>query len=318
MDSQLEGPRHLAALPLKLAAVVVAAVVVGTGTIRMTRITVGQAPCAEVAGLGSVWVANYGSSTISRVDPHTNRVTGTVRVGSEPCGLALGGGALWVDGYGTESVERVDPRSLRRTKVIHSGLSVWDVAFDGRHVWADNNGDGTVVEIDPATNRVVRRIHVGGSPTGLAVLDGSLWVGSNGYGDRSFFRVEVRTGAVTTIHPGCLRPAYFAVRAGRQPWVTCVGDMIGRGYALRLDPRTNRVVARVRVGRTPGDGAIDAAGRVWIPDKADGTVSRIDPATNAVVQTLRVGGTPFVLNDGFGDIWVPDGSGDTVARLHVT
>ena len=77
------------------------------------------------------------------------------------------------------------------------------------------------------------------------------------------------------------------------------------------------MLARVRVGRTPGDGAIDAAGRVWIPNKGDGTVSQIDPATNRVVETVQVGGSPFVLNEAYGDVWAPDSTSSQVARLHV-
>jgi YVTN family beta-propeller protein len=73
----------------------------------------------------------------------------------------------------------------------------------------------------------------------------------------------------------------------------------------------------VRVGRNPGDGAIDTAGRVWIPNKNDGTVSRIDPETNTVVETVPVVTAPFVTNEAFGDVWVPDQAGDQVWRLHV-
>lgn len=273
-------------------------------------------PCAEVGAFGSLWVANYGSATLSRVDPATNKVTGTVKVGAGPCGLAAGPGAIWVDGYGTDTVERVDPRTLKRTRSIPAGPGVWDVAFDGRYVWADDNSNGTVVKIDPRRNAVVRRFHTGGSPTGLAVAAGSLWVGSNGPLDRHFFRISIATGHITPVAPHCTRPAYFAVSKTGDVWLTCVGDGISKGLALRLDPATNRVVARVRVGVNPGDGAIDAQGRVWIPNKKDGTVSRIDPATNRVVETVKVGGAPFVLNEAFGDIWAPDNLGATVARLH--
>lgn len=304
-------------LPLIAATLAAAAAPLG-GSTTVTRVPVGLAPCAEIGAFGSVWVANYSSSSLSRLDPATNKLTGTVKVGAEPCGLAAGAGAIWVDGYGSGAVERVNPVTLKRVRVIHSGLSVWDVAFDGRFVWADNNGDGTVVKIDPRTNRVVRRIKTAISPTGLAVAHGSLWVGANGYGDRSFVRISLQTGKVTTINPGCLRPAYFAVSESADPWITCVGNLAAKGQALHLDPATNRVVARVTVGRLPGDGAIDAAGRVWIPNKSDGTVSRIDPATDTVVETVTVGGAPFVVNEAFGDVWVPDNTGSSVFRLHLT
>jgi YVTN family beta-propeller protein len=315
MGTELEGTRHLAHPAVRIA-VLLGAVVASTGGTTVTKVAVGSQPCAEIGAYGSLWVANLGSASLSRVDPATNRVTGTVAVGASPCGLAAGAGAIWVDGYGTGNVERVDPRTLERTRRIASGPGVWDVAFDGRYVWADNNADGTVVKIDPRSNRVVRRIGTGGAPTGLAVAFGSLWVGSNGYSDRSFFRISLRSGAVQRITPGCLRPAYFAVDGAADPWVTCIGDGIVAGRVLRLDPHTNRVEARVTVGRNPGDGAIDDAGRVWIPNKLDGTVSRIDPVTNTVAETVRVGGMPFVINAAFGDVWVPDAAGSSLSRLH--
>jgi YVTN family beta-propeller protein len=282
----------------------------------VTPVRVGLQPCAEIGAFGSLWVANYGSGTLSRVDPETNRVTGTVKVGAGPCGLAAGAGSIWVDGYGTDRVERVDPRTLKRTRSIPSGPAVWDVAFDGRYVWADDNTNGTVVRIDPRRDKVVRRFRTGGNPTGLAIAAGSLWVGSNGPLDRRFFRISLSTGRITRISPGCARPAYFAVATAGDVWVTCVGDTVSKGLALRVDPDTNRVVARVRVGVNPGDGAIDTEGRIWIPNKADGTVTRIDPASNRVAETVRVGGAPFVTNEAFGDVWAPDNTGNTVARLH--
>lgn len=293
-----------------------AAAAAAAAATTVTPVTVGLQPCAEIGAFGSLWVANYGSATLSRVDPETNKVTGRVKAGAGPCGLAAGAGALWVDGYGTGTVERVDPRTLKRTRAIPSGPAVWDVAFDGRYVWADDNANGTVAKIDPRRNAVVRRFHTGGNPTGLAIAAGSLWIGSNGPLDQTFFRISLATGRIARISPGCTRPAYFAVAKTGDVWVTCVGDTVTRGTAVRVDPRTNRVLARVRVGVNPGDGAIDTKGRVRIPNKADGTVSRIDPASNRVVETVKVGGAPFVTNEAFGDVWAPDNTGTTVARLH--
>jgi YVTN family beta-propeller protein len=317
VGAELERTGHLALQAVKLLALVAASASLA-GATQVTKIRVGLAPCAEIGGYGSVWVANYSSATLSRVDPATNRVTGTVRVGAQPCGLAAGAGSIWVDGYGTGTIERVNPKTLRRVKAIPTGPGVWDVGFDGRYVWADDNGDGTVVKIDPRRNRLVHRYHTGGSPTGLAIADGSVWIGSNGVLDRTFFRISLATGRITRVTPrGCKLPAYFAVRGTDDVWVTCVGDRISPGTVLRLDQKTNRVRARVGVGINPGDGAIDGAGRVWIPNKNSGTVSRIDPATNTVAETVTVGGAPFVINEAFGDVWVPDNIGTTVARLHV-
>ena len=48
------------------------------------------------------------------------------------------------------------------------------------------------------------------------------------------------------------------------------------------------VQAELHTGREVGPPVV-AAGAVWVPNEADGTISRIDPATNRVVATIRVG-----------------------------
>jgi YVTN family beta-propeller protein len=44
---------------------------------------------------GSVWVANGGDGTVSRIDPRTDEVIETIPVGHRPQGIAVAGGAVW-------------------------------------------------------------------------------------------------------------------------------------------------------------------------------------------------------------------------------
>jgi virginiamycin B lyase len=59
------------------------------------------------------------------------------------------------------------------------------------------------------------------------------------------------------------------------------------------------VQAELHVGRSVGPPVV-AAGAVWVPNEADGTVSRIDPATNRVVATIHVGDPQQLLAAGCG------------------
>jgi hypothetical protein len=47
------------------------------------------------AGSGAVWIANYGGSSVSRIDAETHQVT-TVKLARRSVGIAVGGGAVWV------------------------------------------------------------------------------------------------------------------------------------------------------------------------------------------------------------------------------
>ncbi len=81
-------------------AIVVVLVAVGaaagaTGTPQVVaRISTGSMPCSEAAGFGALWVDNYGSGTLARVDPAHNDVTEKIRVGAGPCGVAIGAGSV--------------------------------------------------------------------------------------------------------------------------------------------------------------------------------------------------------------------------------
>src|SRR5438045_1483930 len=95
-------------IALSLVLVPSVALAAGASPRVIAKIRVGSQPCAGVAAFGSFFETNYGSATLSRVNPRTNKVTKTGRLGAEPCGIAAGAGSLWIDGYGTSRVERVN------------------------------------------------------------------------------------------------------------------------------------------------------------------------------------------------------------------
>jgi YVTN family beta-propeller protein len=44
----------------------------------------------------SVWVADSGSGTVTRIDSESDRVVATIRTGPIPEGVAVGGDSVWV------------------------------------------------------------------------------------------------------------------------------------------------------------------------------------------------------------------------------
>jgi hypothetical protein len=83
------------------------------------------------------------------------------------------------------------------------------------------------------------------------------------------------------------------------------------GKLVRVDPATNRVVARIPVGR-PQESPIAiaaTAGAVWVVDFGDAQVLRVDPATNRVVTRIPVRGGAGGISAGAGAVWVTSGEG---------
>jgi YVTN family beta-propeller protein len=135
----------------------------------------GVTPSAIAIGEGSVWVANSGENTVSRINPRTASEVSDPSTGRRPLGVAVGAGSVWVTNGADDSVTRIDAAS-GSTATISVGKGPIGVAFGAGAIWVANGGDGTVSRIDAETGDVVKTIRVGGAPTGVAVGDGVVWV----------------------------------------------------------------------------------------------------------------------------------------------
>jgi YVTN family beta-propeller protein len=87
------------------------------------------------------------------------------------------------------------------------------------------------------------------------------------------------------------------------------------GTLLRIDPKTNALVATIPVGLGPGGVAI-GEGAVWVAGPASAILSRIDPQTNKVVAII-----PLALNNEAsvavspGAVWVTDAYNSSLVRI---
>jgi YVTN family beta-propeller protein len=143
------------------------------------RVPVGHAPAAMASGGGHLWVTNNLDDTLTRIDPRTARVAGTIPVGDGPVGVAAGHGAVWVANTQAGTVTRIDPRKGWATATIAVGHGPRGMAAGEHGIWVTNSLDDSVSRIDPDTNRVVETIPVGAGPSAIAVRGGAVWVANN-------------------------------------------------------------------------------------------------------------------------------------------
>ena len=205
-------------------------------------------------------------------------------------GLVASRAALWV-GHDT-TVERLDPRTLRVTatvelppiiKLVMSGslapIRGLAASAAGDAVWVSvANSTAGLVRIDAATARVVAALPV--ASVGPAAVSGA--------------------GSAAGV------------------WAVCCGGetYIGQGRLVRVDPATNRVVARVLLPGLPDAVGVGSSG-VWVRAAA-GPVWRIDPVTNRVVAEVTIPhglsaqGSVLVGHDA---VWVSDPASRTVVRI---
>ena len=100
----------------------------------VVRISLPFAPKDVAVGQNGVWVTSQLDDTLSRIDPATNEITGTVPVGRGAAGVAVGAGSVWVANAVDGTISRVDPRTLATVTIDVDGRPD-DVAASEDGAW---------------------------------------------------------------------------------------------------------------------------------------------------------------------------------------
>ena len=115
-----------------------------------------------------IYVANYGTNSVSQINTNTNAVVNTATVGVNPVGLAEAsipaGDKVYVANQGSNTVSSLNSADLSLNSVSgFTGVTpVWVVArSDGQKVYVLTEGDGQLVTIDTATDTVTGSLPVG-------------------------------------------------------------------------------------------------------------------------------------------------------------
>jgi YVTN family beta-propeller protein len=89
-----------------------------------------------------------------------------------------------------------------------------------------------------------------------------------------------------------------------------------KNSVTRIDPKANKIVETIAVGKGPCSGLAAGFGSLWVPNCGDPSVSRIDPKTGKVTGTLPLtigdseGGLPPA-----GSVWMMTDKKGTLARI---
>ncbi len=153
----------------------------------LTSIPVGANPIAIAFDPvnGNVYVANYGSSTVSVINGTSNSVIGSIQVGSGPHGVTSGNGNVYVANYISSTVSVINETS---NSVIVPSIQVGTypdaIAFDSANgnVYVANYGSNNVSVINGTSNSVIGSIQVGSSPSAIAFdpVNGNVYVANYG------------------------------------------------------------------------------------------------------------------------------------------
>jgi DNA-binding SARP family transcriptional activator/ABC-type branched-subunit amino acid transport system substrate-binding protein/streptogramin lyase len=235
--------------------------------------------------------------------------------------LAIAAGAALQRGLGgDEEVQAagalaLDPASGDVVARVPLGTAPSAVAVGGGSVWAVDADDRTVSQIDAETRTLVRTFSTSGTPTDVAVGAGSVWIGNAPSAGNllptSITRLDAETGLVVdTIDLGAPPAGHlWSLIAGlSRQHIAAAEDavwVINPDLTVsRIDPRTNRIVARIEDVRA--ENITVGEGEIWITEGTD--LAEIDPSVNAIARRVRLGegGSLAGIAIGGGAVWVAD------------
>jgi outer membrane protein assembly factor BamB len=206
-------------------------------------ITPGPGPVA--AGAGSVWSGDWRHRRVFRIAPRSGKVVRSARWPGGIVDLAAGRpGAYAVYAPrgpgGPRILRRVDPTTARPEGRAATFRCDIGLTIGADAVWTIDYCTWKLARRDPRTLRVRAERPVPQLTMKVVLAHGSVWlVGDSGRVVRLDAR-SLRTTAQLWVRAAAVAATSDAL------WLLDVGD--GRtGIVRRLDPRTNRIVAAVRV-----------------------------------------------------------------------
>ena len=196
--------------------------------------TIAASPSASEGGIAAspeaVWLVTDAKGVLSKIDPATNTVTGTVEVPSASAGVTYGEGLVWVTTPAKNMLTGVDPKTSKVVYSIEVGPGPRFVTTGAGSVWTLNQGDGTVSRVDARKGTLTANI-----PCGLPGEGGEIAYGE-GYVWATLYQAPI-----TQIDP--------ATNAVIKQWFGAGGDAIRAGHGSvflsnghegnvwRIDPR---------------------------------------------------------------------------------
>ncbi len=264
-------------------------------------VATGSAPCGTTVARGAVWVGVYGTGTLLQLDPDKGRVTRRIPVGPWACRVAVDRrAAAWVTRDRAGELVRVDLRTGRLQRFEVGGLP-FDVTLAFGSIWVTSFDVGTVTRIDSVSRRATRVYRDGSHPAGITACGGRIWVG------------HARDATwLDSIDPSSHRTRRVDVQTKSPSWPRCVfGELwvTTPNGMLRVDARSGKVRARLRLGGTPGEAAAGPDGLIWVTDKERSLVYRIYGPQAAVTDSFSAGPGAYSLARFDDTMWVTSFAG---------
>jgi YVTN family beta-propeller protein len=249
---------------------------------------------------------------VSVIDTQGPSLKGTVNVGTSPQGIAVDEVAQRAYVATRDGVAVLDGVTLEETLSLpvadYQGIAV------GSRIYVADATNSQLLSVNANTGSLVSSVAVGQGARGVALHSGSNTVYVAGSADNS----------VTLVRDNKLETAITRVGGPRGVAVDDVNDLVFVANGVSdnvsvVDGATHALVGvPIAVGRSPWGVAVNpAAGRLYVTNSEDATVSVIDVPSKAGIAIVTVGTTPrgVAVNPVTNRIYVANYGANTVSVI---
>jgi YVTN family beta-propeller protein len=187
------------------------------GANQVTTFAVGSSPHGVAFDGANIWVANYGSDNVTKLNAATGAVVGTYAVGDGPIGIAFDGANIWVANYYGNNVTKLNAATGAVVGTYAVYVQPYSIEFDGGNIWVTNAGSHIVAKLNAATGALISSYVVENTPIGIAFDGANIWVTSNA--SDTVTKLNAATGAIVGTYAVGDAPQSLAFD-GANIWVT--------------------------------------------------------------------------------------------------
>ena len=154
---------------------------------------------------GSVWLANVATGTLTRMDPDSGELTGSIVVNPDPEHTRYDLNAVaddrWVWATGLDNrLVKIDPQTNEIVERILIETLVYRMVLRDGQIWiTDLDAGGHLIRVDATTSEIVADERYPQWPAALAVTDTDVWMAPY-QGDR-LHRIDPATGQSLEVFP---------------------------------------------------------------------------------------------------------------------
>lgn len=290
-----------ASIPLKIA------LLKWYGANTTTTFAVGKQPRGVCFDGANIWVANYGSNTVTKLRTNDGQVLGTYAVGTQPANVAFDGANIWVTNYGSGNVTELRASDGKVLGTFSVGGQPFGLAFDGTNIWVGNAvGSAIVTKVRPSDGKIL----------------GTFPVSSVGYGvafDGNYVWTTNSLGTVTRLKLDGTNAGVFNV--GQAPWglafdganIWVADHTNGQGSATKLRASDGAVLATTIVGGVSPYGVVYDGTSVFVTTNQ--YVAQLRLSDGAVLRTFNTpNGSAGIAFDG-ASLWVAGYDGNSISKM---